>query len=297
MIRWILERLERDPYAVFYERELRELFPKEFEDESRSGLLRRVPLGKSMSLGFSRPRILVESDDGSYDAYDDENPDEDPVRVTGEDILRWSLDLHALAERFQAVNALDGRGAGPLDDHLYLLGESAYDGRDAVIFGLLRCGDALDRLRSLPSRLPSYYDRAVVVCPTFAPPPASQRELETLSIAVVPLGRTDPLRLELEMTASATKADCRCGLEHGKDFRWIRASNEEFSLTRRQAKVVSLLHEAFLAGRPDRTWGQIATELPTTPENMAQVFKGEPRWGLLVTRSRRDLYRLNVRLP
>lgn len=96
------------------------------------------------------------------------------------------------------------------------------------------------------------------------------------------------------MRASETQGDCSCGFEHREDFRWIKAGSEEFSLTIPRAKVVSLLHKAFLAGKPDLTWGQIVTELPTTPANMSQVFKGEPRWRLLVTKSARDLYRLNV---
>ncbi len=40
MIRWLLERISRDPNAVFEESELTQSFPSEFAIASRGGLLK-----------------------------------------------------------------------------------------------------------------------------------------------------------------------------------------------------------------------------------------------------------------
>ena len=60
--------MEKTPGAVFYAKELTAVFPQEFDEVRRQGLLRRVQIpldGSSYRLGLARPYTVVELEDGS----------------------------------------------------------------------------------------------------------------------------------------------------------------------------------------------------------------------------------------
>jgi len=199
VIRWMLTRMEKSPSAVFYEKELAERFPNEFEQAKREKLLRHVETsldGGSYALGRSRPLTVV-SVGGKFEAFDDEDPEFDPVELALADLARWRLDLEALAKRFQQTNRLTGT-PDTLDDRLLFIGGTARDGLAlAFLLGLFHeHRSALTHLRALPSSLPSRHDRFVVACPTFTPTPFEQRELESLNIFVVPVNERDPFVLD-----------------------------------------------------------------------------------------------------
>jgi len=90
VIRWMLTLMEKSPSAVFYEKELTERFPNEFEQAKREKLLRHVetPLdGGSYGLGRSRPLTVVSVGD-KFEAFDDEDPEFDPIELTPADLAR-----------------------------------------------------------------------------------------------------------------------------------------------------------------------------------------------------------------
>ncbi len=195
MIRFVLTRMEKSPSAVFYERELAESFPREFESARREKLLQRVSLppdGGSYAYGLPKAYALIELEDGTFEAYDEEDPETDPIRLTRADLAQWRLDVGAVAKRFQAANGLKG-APGPLGDRLHFLGELRIDSLSlAFCLGLIP-GErsALRKLAAVPNLVSNVYDRFIVVCPTFAPSEVSRRQFESLQIFIVPLGETD----------------------------------------------------------------------------------------------------------
>lgn len=184
----MLARLERSPAAVFYEREILERFPAEFDSAKHEGLLKLAPGGASYSHGLSQPRSLLVREDGTFEAYDEEDVEVDPILLTTTDVRRWRLDLGSLALGVQEVNQLAGVPQ-PLDDRLYFLGDRKIDGQAvACVLGLLPNDQlALERLRGLPNLLSNRYDRFIVLCPTFVPAPSADRELTSFHVFASPL--------------------------------------------------------------------------------------------------------------
>jgi hypothetical protein len=200
VIRWMLTRMEKSPSAVFYEKELTERFPNEFEQAKREKLLRHVetPLdGGSYGLGRSRPLTVVSVGD-KFEAFDDEDPEFDPIELTPADLARWRLDLKALAWRFQQANGLDGK-PDALDDRLFFMGEAKRDDLSlAFVLALLPEERSARRvLTALPNLLSGMHDRIVAVCPSYFPTQAERRHLESLQVFVVTPNDVDLFKVDL----------------------------------------------------------------------------------------------------
>lgn len=308
MIRWMLGRVEKSPSAVFYEKELVERFPADFEWAKRERLLRRVQTqvdGGSYSFGQTRSLTVV-SDEGQIEAFDDEDPEAEPVQLTLADLARWRLDLEVLARSFQEANGLRGKPES-LDDRLFFLGEGERnDCKAAYVLGLLhepRVAQAL--LAALPALLPAGYGRTVVVCPSFEPTPTHRRQLQSLRVSIVPMDAENVFALN-EGTALDQEATARhsaTDLRHSDDFRSVTLDDRVFALTPRQAEVVRILLRASRTGAPELGWPQIRAQLSaqigiqreSLPERFADIFKRSDAWGNLVVSGRtRGSYRLNL---
>lgn len=204
MIPWMLEQLERDPHAVFTQRKLGEGFPEEFQQARQQGLVRRVagPPSPGQEGSYRHPSggtWVVVAVEGGYEAFDDEDPENDAVIVEVQDLILWTIDLESWARAFQEASGVHGR-PGPLNDELYFLGERLIkESRTAVVLGLVSNEDiALRSLRSLSSLISEPYDWFLVVCPSYAPTPSIKRELSALKIQVVRMNQEDPLILDLK---------------------------------------------------------------------------------------------------
>lgn len=193
MIRWILERLERDPHAVFYEKEIRERFRGEFDEAVERRLLRRVPVGETYGYGLARPRTLVALDGGGYEAVDDEDLEAEPIKLTALDVVRWRLDMDQIGRLFQEENGLKGE-PGTLSPRLHFLGES---GGVGVVLGLLQKDQASSDLAALPALLPGEIKAAIVVSPTYVPPLEMAKSSVLANVTFASLGYPDPLNLDL----------------------------------------------------------------------------------------------------
>ena len=197
MIRWMLARMEKSPSAVFYEKELVERFPADFEWAKRERLLSRVQTQlEGGSYTLHGRTLSVVCDEGKIEAFDDEDPEFDAIELGPDDLARWRLDLQTFAERFQEANGLRG-APGTLHDRLFFLGEGERNGAWAsFVLGLLHeRRSAQTILLSLSNRLPGTGNRIAVVCPTFAAAPSDLRHLESLNVHVVRLGTHDDLFL------------------------------------------------------------------------------------------------------
>jgi hypothetical protein len=303
VIRWILARMEKSPSAVFYEKELAGRFPADFEWAKRERLLCRAQAqvdGGSYSFGQARSLTVV-SDEGQIEAFDDEDPEAEPVQLTLADLVQWRLDLEALALSFQEANGLHGKPES-LDDRLFFLGEAERsDCKAAYVLGLLhepRVAQAL--LAALPALLPRGYGRTVVVCPSFEPTPTHRRQLQSLGVSIVPMDAENPLALsERAALEQEAMAGASPDFHHSEDFRSVSVGDREFALTPRQAEVIQILYRAHRNRTPELGWAQIRAQLSTKidsyPERLTDIFKRSDAWKELIVSGRtRGSYRLNL---
>ena len=110
----MLERLEKSPHAVFSERQLTNSFPLDFERAKQDRMIRRLsgPPGVGGIGAYTHPSgrtyVVVPVENG-YEAFDDEDPEADPVIVAPADLVQWGLDLAVLSQRIQEANGLRGQ--------------------------------------------------------------------------------------------------------------------------------------------------------------------------------------------
>jgi hypothetical protein len=139
MIPWLLARLDLNPHAVFSEKELTERFAEEFREARWECLVRRVagPPGPGSVGGYPHPLgntyVMVPLPEGGYEAFDDEDVEADPVKLTAADLVRWTLDLTVLCKKFQEVSGLTG-SPECVDSRLWFLGEKESDGKRVAYF-------------------------------------------------------------------------------------------------------------------------------------------------------------------
>lgn len=128
----MLERLERSPLEVFSQTELKTKFPDDFEQSRTEGLLRMVcappgPGDTNSYVGPSGNTLVVVPVSRAYEAFDDEDPEAEPIRLTGEDLVQWTLDLEAFSQQIQQAKELTGLPE-ELEPRLWFLGSKEYDG-------------------------------------------------------------------------------------------------------------------------------------------------------------------------
>jgi len=251
----MLARMEKSPSAAFYEKELAGRFPEEFEQAKRDRLLQRVQAQlDGGSYTFQGRTLSVVCDEGKIEAFDDEDPEFDPIELSPDDLVRWRLDLEAFAERFQEANGLRG-APGRLHDRLFLLGEGERNGvRASFVLGLLherRSGQTV--LLSLPNLLPTTSQRIAVVCPTFAPTAPDLRQVQSLKMSIVGLGGDDPFLLDdpaIWEVASGQRSAELSGNIFGKEGEYWSIGDQERVFRLRDTK--GLRYIACLLRHPGR---------------------------------------------
>ncbi|MGA7637525.1 MAG: hypothetical protein WCB00_11385 [Candidatus Acidiferrales bacterium] len=88
--------------------------------------------------------------------------------------------------------------------------------------------------------------------------------------------------------------------EHSGDYRSIWWNGKDHSLTYRQALVVQLLYEAYLAGTPGLSGAYILEKLEATTSRLRDSFRRSDLWGkgkLIIPGTKRGLYCLNLPDP
>ena len=71
-------------------------------------------------------------------------------------------------------------------------------------------------------------------------------------------------------------------LRHSKDFRSVVVRDREFTLTKRQAKVVKVLYEAYQNGTTELSEEQITRDIDEPGSRLRDSFRGSDAWGNLV---------------
>lgn len=283
MIAWMLQRMEANPCAVFYEQELLAQFPSRFERAKAERLIRRVPIGKSYGYGLPRSRILVNGGARTIEAIDDEDPEEEPLEVTAADLRRWRLDLDALAQRIRNANDLKG-ATGRLDHQLYQLGES-----NGTIFflGLFADPERARRvLDNLSLRHSNTRGRAVILCPSFVLNAPDAWRFEAAGVCVVGLPEDGPFDISSQLAEASDAANPVPGGQ---------VSRRELTWPPTAAAFVSILRQAHSAGASVLRWAQIKERLAAHghhPNRARDVRRNVSDWDEVVHSPRQGFYRL-----
>jgi hypothetical protein len=294
----MLTRLEKNPRALFEEWELEKQDPAALEAIKREGLIRRLQaprVGESYVDPSGRLLTMVANPDGTLEAIDEEDLECEPVPVTLSRVASWTVNVDALCRRFREVNNLSG-ASGRLHERMHLLGELSPD-RAVVLAFLSEERSGVPLLMALPALAPTTTRKFLVVVPSLTPPPTEQRRLEALHIWVRALRSDDPfaLRSLAASTLSAEVGPTDADFQHSDDYRLVKLRNHEFTLTLPQAKIVRILHEAYLRSAPDVAWTTICTQLKEgTPRHMSDAFRTVVDWRDLIVSRRKDMYRLNI---
>ena len=278
----MLGRLEQNPHSVFTERELTGGFPQEFEEVKRERLIRRVTsppvIGSTGAYPHPSGRTyVVVPVEGGYEAFDDEDPEVDPVMVDIVDLVKWTVDLGVLAQGIQRSSGLSGKPE-TLDARLWYLGEKEKGGaRAAYVLALLDCGTtAMALLEGLPVRLGAVDHRITVTCPSYQPGLDERRRLDTAGITLVGFDATNSPVISIPDELAAISEVRSNGEEfrYSQDYRWVRHRNREFTLTERQAEAVGILHQAWRGGTPELAWDVIKRRMVDPGERIRDIFKG-----------------------
>jgi hypothetical protein len=109
----------------------------------------------------------------------------------------------------------------------------------------------------------------------------------------IPLNiRPVPDWLDAELGAAGLNA-----FRYDRDYRHIVLHGIEYSLSPLHAKVVALLHEAWLAGDPWQNGKDILQRAGSTQFKMVDVFKSREDWRALIETDGKSMYRLRMEPP
>lgn len=298
MIYWILSRMEENPNAVFYGKELEARFSKSFESSVKDRLLVRIPPNlSSYSHGLNSQYRVVESEDG-LEAIDEDDPETEPINLSNDDLAQYKLDLEVFARKVQQANELSGTLA-KLSERLYFFGETYISGElGACVLAFINASPITHQiLPSILSLLPTTYKKALVVCPSQMPDLIERRHLETLHIQVMQLKKDNPFSLPLLNSLISDSPPEDGSFWHSEDYRSIRWQNRFFTLRLEQAEVIKMLDQARTKSSPDVSWARIKLHLENLqryPEYMKDIFRDSQLWGTLIKSPSRGIYRLDL---
>ena len=219
----MLERLASNLRTVFLQSDLAKMFPAEFQEARRAGLVRPQSPNGSQEGGvfFAGRHLTVIEDGGDLVGFDDSDTEFEPVRLRPADLQTWALNLDSLSQEMQRLNGWAGR-PGPLTSRLYSLGERKSTGRHLVfILGLYRHDDVAERVLRQLVKEPLAADVAVVLSAGYEPPPSLREEVRTHAVITMrlPPGLTvpDPLfkRTSASVLPDLTNAEEREFIEQG----------------------------------------------------------------------------------
>ncbi len=260
--------LERNPHALFYERDLRARFGTEFDGAVEAGLLRFVQPpehGGSLVLPDGR-RLSVMERDGQFWGVDDGEDEADPVPLTAADLSRYRLSLDTVATRLREANELQGE-ACEVGDRLYYLGFRQREGiHSAVLLALFATEHAAhDTALSVPTRASGDHQQYILVCPSFAlRDQAELRRLQDANVFLCRLDEDDVWRIAWPSTPVHATSDVRSSalLVIYGDGTVVEYCGQRLTPTAREGAVLLAL-----AQRPKK---------PTfMPDLLATVWRGE----------------------
>ncbi len=299
MIPWMLARLEQNPHTAFTEKELKEAFPEEFQQARQQRLVRRVSVPPSPgALGTYRHPSghtwLVASTADGYEAFDGEDSEADPVTVSVDDLVLWSIDLEIFAIKLQQANGLRGK-PDQLNQWLYFLGERNEVGdKTAYVLALFSVEDiASEQLLMLPGLLPRRHRKLVVLCPGFQPSPVLQRRVEDQNLTLMSLQFQSHGSFALTEFPGQEPEDP--DFQYWDSYRTVRWRGQVLTLAPLQAEVVGMLHQAYRTGSPGLSWEAISRRLSGNATRMSDIFKrSDPRSQLVLYQQQGRAYRLTI---
>lgn len=282
MMRFLLERLERNPRATFSQGELSRYGP-EFNDRVRSRLLRAMPADSTLTRDGEELTVIV-GDDGP-EAINLNDPDSDPIALNADDLRWWAVDLERFTAELRTQRGYAGNH-GALTERVWLLGSA--DTR-SVVLALLTPTTGPNELRAVRSLIPASMPQAVdVLCPSYSPPIELRRELEGARVFCSLLNESTA---EQEPATTSPPAV----LEHNADYSAVTLGELHIPLRPPQAAVVRVLAESAASGFPCVPTARLlaaAAAAGSHATRLGDIFRRRPEWKRLVVRCDRGSYRL-----
>jgi len=287
--------MEENPNAVFYGKELAERFATQFDQARSKNLITiaETPSGNSYFDYRTNKSYFVVADQDGLEALDEDDPETDPIHLTPDDLRRYALNLPIFAKIFQETNQLSGKPA-KLTERLFFIGEGNRNGvLTAFVLAFLNDSDIVrSNLVGLPNLLPNKYLGISVICPNFIFNPNEVHLLESLGMNITALSPDNPFIIP--QVDISKRENTRVEFEHSDDFRWVKLRGAEFKLSKRRAKVIAILHDAYRVRKPVLSWEQISSRLGDISHSMSALFKKSPAWKTLIIEVSPGLYRLNL---
>jgi hypothetical protein len=79
-----------------------------------------------------------------------------------------------------------------------------------------------------------------------------------------------------------------------EDYRHVIFKGASYSLTRKQAEVVKILHQSAKAGHPDVGKDRLLSSIESETSDMRSIFKNHALWQTLIISASKGTYRLNI---
>lgn len=189
MIESLLARVEKNPYSTFNRREILQLDSQTMEALSHMGILRRLPIepeGAEISWCDGRTLTVMTTEEG-MEAFDERDPNFEPIAVDMADLACWQFDLLAVAKAVQVSNGLVGEPA-LIHERIVFAGTRLHAEHEAILIGFFSSpAMASNLVRTLPSSLPKRNTAFVVACPTITVAPIEERALASAKISLARL--------------------------------------------------------------------------------------------------------------
>lgn len=292
MILWILSRMEHNPNATFSKYELKDRFPQEFQTAIQEGLLHRIASNPS-NYRYEGKTYYILRDQWGLEAINEDEPDDDPIPLTEEDLFMYRLDLNALALKIQEKNQLSEKPSA-INHRLYFLGESASEDFPIPYILVLFNGspDFRSTITEILLRMPRKYSKFVAVFPSYKPTLEEERHFEDLNIFTTNLGS----HYALPSVDTIIQKNPQLSV-----FKLTPASvtwrTQTYSLTKSQYLVIDCLFRKYQSGTRHTSWNEICNYLESHdlhPSRLLDVFKRSPLWKTLIVSERRGVYYLDI---
>ena len=102
-------------------------------------------------------------------------------------------------------------------------------------------------------------------------------------------------RAEAKHGLGGTPRSTETVFSQNNDFSEVTLGERTYTLGPFQAQVVRILYEAATTGSPWRHGKQVLAEAGSSSTRMADLFKTQPEWRMLIQSDRRGKYRLNIK--
>lgn len=308
MIKFLLQELEKVPQPIFSKNELLAISEEQFRD-----------LCKKKVLVFQRPKdssidkihyprcphgcyLSVMEFNGRLEAVCEDHPEEDPIPISEDHLLRYAFSVENLLKLIAQVNELQG-SLQEIEGGFFYMGWKKLRGVKSSFFMML----SPQKLKVLTIEgIKSIYgkDNISIILSPITRIGHSKFGIETTQGEIIfsTLNEwLDPNNLSLDFTAINRYVDelklQKTGerYTHSADFRSVYVDGVLFALSPHQAQIIQILWGHWEQKTPDVEQDYILEEIGSKNKRLRNYFRNNTAWGtLIVPGERKGTFRLKI---